>query len=126
MPPKPKNIVDLSARRDSTGDPLADFIANHKPGDPIPSLRDIDPARWEKAFMEGWMSATSLDEFEMIGRLHAKWGINITSEQARVWRHRGQGPKFHKAGRKIWYLARDVDLWAEAQKSAPPVPPSPK
>lgn len=34
----------------------------------------------------------------------------------RTWRSRGEGPPFHKIGRRVLYRWADVEQWIEARK----------
>lgn len=36
----------------------------------------------------------------------------------RYWRHRGEGPRAVKLGRRVVYRRQDVDAWFEAQLNA--------
>lgn len=44
---------------------------------------------------------------------YAQWR-KITDEAAAQERYRGTGPKFIKVGRRVYYRARDIEEWLDA------------
>lgn len=42
----------------------------------------------------------------------------ISPATLRYWRHRGEGPKSFKLGRRVMYKRTDVDSWVQAQYDA--------
>jgi hypothetical protein len=40
--------------------------------------------------------------------------LNVRTRTLRVWRCRGQGPKFKKFGENVRYAVRDLEEYAEA------------
>lgn len=42
----------------------------------------------------------------------------IPSETLRYWRHRGEGPRSFKLGRRVVYSEQDLTEWIEARRSA--------
>lgn len=43
---------------------------------------------------------------------------HISPATLRYWRHRGEGPKSFKLGRRVMYKRADVDAWVQAQYDA--------
>ncbi len=42
----------------------------------------------------------------------------ISPATLRYWRHRGEGPKSFKLGRRVMYKRADVEAWIQAQYDA--------
>ncbi len=42
----------------------------------------------------------------------------ISPATLRYWRHRGEGPKSFKLGRRVMYKRADVEAWVQAQYDA--------
>jgi predicted DNA-binding transcriptional regulator AlpA len=46
--------------------------------------------------------------------------LGISAATLRLWRSRGVGPRYFKAGKKlVRYLTTDLNLWIEAHLSTP-------
>lgn len=40
-------------------------------------------------------------------------------EKLAQWRHKKMGPPYYKLGRKVIYLGRDLNVWADANRFDP-------
>ncbi len=58
-----------------------------------------------------------MDELIDEGELSLRLGVAPTT--LKVWRVRGQGPKYVKVGERVRYSVSDVQAWVESRKVTP-------
>lgn len=59
----------------------------------------------------------SMDELIDEGELSLRLGVAPAT--LKVWRVRGQGPKYVKVGERVRYSVGDVQAWVESRKVTP-------
>jgi predicted DNA-binding transcriptional regulator AlpA len=65
----------------------------------------------------------NLQDDEVLTEAQAAQALGISAAVLRSWRAQRRGPRFHKFGRSIRYLRRDVDAFIAASAVSPEVPP---
>ncbi|HWL10942.1 MAG TPA: helix-turn-helix domain-containing protein [Planctomicrobium sp.] len=52
-----------------------------------------------------------------LNRRDAAEYVGVKYETLCVWATSGRGPKYYKAGNKVWYLQKELDRWIEERST---------
>ncbi|WP_437187617.1 helix-turn-helix transcriptional regulator [Planctomicrobium sp. SH668] len=59
------------------------------------------------------MATTQIQAPAKLNRQDAADYLGLQKSTLETWASIGRGPKFYKAGSKVWYLVRELDSWMD-------------
>jgi hypothetical protein len=62
-------------------------------------------------------TVTIVPTLDKLNRVGAADYIGVSKATLETWACLGKGPRFFKAGSKVWYLIRELEAWIESRSS---------